>query len=134
MKTKQQNRYFALGVSALLLVWESVGCFAKGAKQPAATHGAATTAGAEKDSDLFLAAFDGDLAKVNALLAAGADPNAKTTDNGATALMMASLEGHTEVVNALLAAKADPNAKRTGHGATALYWASYTRITATPRW
>ena len=50
---------------------------------------------------------------VHALLAKGADVNAKSS-GGATALMLASQDGHLEVVNALLAKGAEVNAKSTG--------------------
>ncbi len=58
--------------------------------------------------DLFNAADGGDAATVKALLAKGADINAKA-NNGATALMLASQNGHIEVVQALLAKDADVN-------------------------
>ena len=47
---------------------------------------------------------------MRALLAAGADVNARQ-NNGGTALMLASLAERVEVVRALLAAKADVSAK-----------------------
>jgi hypothetical protein len=59
---------------------------------------------------------------VQALLAANADVNAKSTA-GVTALMEASRTGRTEIVQALLAAKADVNAKMITD-TTALMWAS----------
>ena len=71
---------------------------------------------------LIDAAHAGDLARVKALIAAGADANAKNTDGG-TALMAASGKGHLEVVQALLAARADANA-RAGNGSTALTFAT----------
>ncbi len=73
--------------------------------------------------DLRHAAYKGDLARVNALIAAKADVNAQHK-NGGTALMWASSKGHIEVVRALLAAKADVNA-RDGMGETALMKASF---------
>jgi uncharacterized protein len=57
-------------------------------------------------SDLFKAAYDGDLYQVKALIAAQVDVNAKIGD-GATALMAASQNGHQEVVQVLITAKAD---------------------------
>ncbi len=55
-----------------------------------------------KGNDLLKAAEKGDLPRVNALLAKGADVNAKNND-GWTALMYASYKGNLEVVQALLA-------------------------------
>ena len=52
---------------------------------------------------------------VQALLAAHADLNAKTTD-GMTALRLATQKGHAEVVQALLAAQAVGDVKKTGKG------------------
>jgi len=70
----------------------------------------ASTRANAKGDDLFTAAENGDLHRVNALLAKGADVNAKL-NNGGTALMLASQNGHLEVVQALLAKGADVNAK-----------------------
>jgi ankyrin repeat protein len=56
---------------------------------------------------------------VQALLAKGADINAKEKKGGTTALMVASLEGHLDIVQALLAKGADVNAKASD-GTTAL--------------
>jgi uncharacterized protein len=75
-----------------------------------------------EEGDLYKAAYDGDLSRVKALIAANADVNAKTGD-GITALIYASQNGHQEVVHALIAAKADVNAKA-NNGATALMAAS----------
>ncbi|MFQ5927816.1 MAG: ankyrin repeat domain-containing protein [Terriglobia bacterium] len=55
--------------------------------------------------DLIEAAKKGDAAAVEALLAAGADVNAKDKD-GMTALMLAEKEGHTTVVRLLEKARA----------------------------
>ena len=61
---------------------------------------------------LQIAAMDNELEVVKALLEAGADPNAKSSDNtDRTALHYAVEFGHPEVVKALIAAGADPNAK-----------------------
>ena len=59
---------------------------------------------------LMWPAANGHLEVVQALLAKGADVNAKEND-GRTALMMASQNGHLEVVQALLAKGAEVNAK-----------------------
>jgi ankyrin repeat protein len=55
--------------------------------------------------ELLDAARTGDLARVNSLIAAGADVNAKDGD-GFTALMLASVKGNAEVVNLLKQADA----------------------------
>jgi Ankyrin repeats (3 copies) len=78
---------------------------------------AGTRASAQAD-DLINAANNGDLASVKALLAKGADVNAKTS-YGWTALICASQHGHLEVVQALLAKGADVNAEQ-NNGRTAL--------------
>jgi hypothetical protein len=72
---------------------------------------------------LFSAASGGDAAAVQALLAKGAELNAKNND-GVTALIVASGNGHLDVVQALLAKGAELNAKN-NDGATALMLASY---------
>ena len=64
------------------------------------------------------ASYKGHRDLVQALLAKGADANAKAND-GVTALMLASRQGHREVVQALLARGADVNAKA-NDGRTAL--------------
>ena len=55
------------------------------------------------------AARTGSLAAVEALLAKGADPNAREAREQ-TALMWAAAEGHTPIVETLLAAGADVHA------------------------
>jgi ankyrin repeat protein len=69
------------------------------------------------------AAQKGDTEKVQALVAQGADVNAKA-NNGITALMFAAYEGHTDTVQALVAQGADVNAKA-NDGGTALMQAAY---------
>jgi ankyrin repeat protein len=59
--------------------------------------------------DLLRAAGMGDLARVKALLQAGADVNAKG-EGGITALMLASLNGRADIVRVLLDARAEVNA------------------------
>ncbi len=71
---------------------------------------------------LWMAARKGDVEAVKALLAKGADVNAKT-EYGATALSLAADKGHVEVVKILLASKADVNMKDTFYNATPLTWA-----------
>ncbi|HKG15591.1 MAG TPA: ankyrin repeat domain-containing protein, partial [Pyrinomonadaceae bacterium] len=60
---------------------------------------------------LVSAAGAGDAARVESLLAAGADVNA-AHDGGDTALMRAASKGHLQIVGRLIEAGADPNAER----------------------
>ncbi len=68
------------------------------------------------------AASAGDLAKVQELLAAGADVNA-ANKYGGTALAFASDKGHAAVVNLLLERGANPNTKDSFYNAAPLDWA-----------
>src|SRR5208282_1997053 len=77
--------------------------------------GLASAAVAGPAENLIDAATRGDMGAVQALLAEGADVNARTA-NGATALILASEEGHREVAQALLAKGADVNAKASDGG------------------
>jgi outer membrane protein assembly factor BamB len=71
----------------------------------------------------FLAAAKcGDAAAVEALLAKGAEVNAKSSYGG-TALAYASDKGHVEVVKTLLRHRANVNAKDSFYSATPLTWA-----------
>lgn len=79
--------------------------------------------------DLWSAARRGDAAAVKALLAKGADVNAKSA-YGATALSFACDKGDVEVVKILLANKAEVNVKDTFYKATPLSWAISKRHTA----
>lgn len=63
--------------------------------------------GEHKITPLMKAAWEGDEAIVQLLLAAGANINAKSTDGQETALMSAVTRGHVPVVKLLLAKKAD---------------------------
>jgi len=67
---------------------------------------------------LHWAAHDGDVARVDALIRARADVNARNRF-GSTPLYEAALEGNTEIIRRLLKAKADPDAANDG-GMTAL--------------
>jgi len=71
---------------------------------------AVTSYGQNNGQSLINAAENGNIAKVNTLLAKGVDVNAKNSI-GFTALRYASQNGHSEVVKALLAKGADVNAK-----------------------
>lgn len=74
---------------------------------------------ASPNEELWAAAKKGDAAAVKALLANGADANAKTA-YGVTALLHAAGQGHVEVVKVLLEHKADANIKDTFYGQTPL--------------
>jgi ankyrin repeat protein len=64
---------------------------------------------------------------VQALLTAGADPNATRLDSGETALMAAARAGHAPLLLALLAHGANVNARATVRNQTALMWAAAER-------
>ena len=78
---------------------------------------------------LHYAAGEGDVTKVEELLAAGADPKARS-QHGETALHISALPGSREIAHLLLEAGADVNA-RTPEGETQfmtpLMWAVYHR-------
>jgi ankyrin repeat protein len=76
----------------------------------AASRGDLARVEALRHARLFLAARDGDLAKLNELLDSGIDPNALLRDEW-TALMIASLNNHPPVVAALLRRGAYPDAQ-----------------------
>jgi len=61
---------------------------------------------------LLEAADEGDAASVAALLASGADADARTAPGGDTPLMRASARGHLEIARALLDSGADASAQR----------------------
>src|SRR5690349_25022756 len=81
-------------------------------------HASACAWASEVNSELIGAAGSGNLARVKALIAAGADVNVKTGD-GVTPLIAASDSGYEDVVQALLVGKAAVNA-RTSNGGSAL--------------
>lgn len=66
------------------------------------------SAAADLDAKLLAAAQKAHPAEVRALLAAGADPNARAAD-GSTPMLYAAHFGDADSVHALLAAKGDPN-------------------------
>lgn len=75
------------------------------------------------ESELLKAVAEGDVAAVEALLAAGAQING-ASPVGETALMRASSRGHLDVVRLLLDAGADVNGRR-GDGMTPLIYAAF---------
>lgn len=75
------------------------------------------------NEDLWAAARKGDAAAVEALLAKGANVNAKFR-YGATALSYASDKGHTEVVRVLLAHGADVEVEDTFYKSRPIHWAA----------
>ena len=87
-----------------------------GAKVQATTRNGAVT-------PLLLAATNGSAGVVKLLLAAGADPNARSAD-GATPLMTAAASGSVDAVRFLLDRGADVNAADTARGQTALMFAA----------
>jgi hypothetical protein len=82
---------------------------------------------AELNEQMVKAAMDGDAAAVKALLARGADVNAKGEYSGWTPLMMAVRKGDIELVNFLLANGADANTKSSLRSRTALMEAARNR-------
>ena len=78
------------------------------------------------NSELKVAAQNGQAEKVQALLEAGADANAKD-ENAMTALMWAAVGGDADTVQVLLDAGADASVKDK-QGSTAQTWASGTEI------
>ena len=77
---------------------------------------------AEKDSQFWLAAKNGDLATVSSLLEQGANPNT-TNDNGATAIHAATAAGSLQLVMFLQKSGTDIHTKTT-KGWTALHTAA----------
>ncbi|MHC4620631.1 MAG: ankyrin repeat domain-containing protein [Planctomycetota bacterium] len=73
---------------------------------------------------LMVAAQNGHMEIVKALLEAKADVNIQRKTDGVTALWMAAQNGHVEVVKLLLESKADVNVKDKTYGATALMMAA----------
>ena len=75
------------------------------------------------DQQLWDATRRGDAAAVRALIAKGANVNAKWRYDQ-TPLFKAAERGDAEIVQILLENKADPNVRDTFYGATPLYWAT----------
>ena len=76
------------------------------------------------NDELWAAARKGDAPAVKALLAKGADVNAKLR-YGTTALSYAADRGHLEVVKILMAHGAEVNIKDTFYNSPPLMWAAY---------
>jgi hypothetical protein len=75
------------------------------------------------DKDLIIAAYDGNVEQVRALVQKGANPNALAVDAW-TPLTVAAREGHLEAVKVLLDSGAKIDAPE-GGGNTALFWAAF---------
>ena len=73
---------------------------------------------------LWLAAAEGDLERLNHLLAIGAEVQAQPTGVPTSALWIAAQEGHTEIVKLLLALGANIEDQEPSDGRTALFQAS----------
>lgn len=78
---------------------------------------------AEPQTDLFKAAYQGNVAKVKAALQSGADKNGKDEKQSYTALMIATVTGHKNVVVALINLKVDIDSRNL-KGDTALILAA----------
>jgi ankyrin repeat protein len=76
---------------------------------------------ADKLTALMRASARGDLNATRALLGKGADPNAKSSEAGVTALMFAAYFGHAEIVKTLVAGGARIDLKD-NVGAAAVDW------------
>ncbi len=68
----------------------------------------------ELDKNLFIMCHNGNLSKVQELIAAGADVNKGHSADGNTPLIAAAEHGHLKVVEQLIAANADVN--KLSHG------------------
>ena len=79
--------------------------------------------GPSGETMLMLAARNGNPETIKALVAAGADVNAKESLRGTTALMWAAEQSHPAAVKALLDAKADYSLKSAGAGVPRAYMA-----------
>ncbi len=71
---------------------------------------------AKGGTPLFIAAKNGHIDVVNALITAKADVNKALTTDGCTPLCIAAQNGHKDVVDALIVAKADGNKARIDGG------------------
>jgi len=103
------TRRLAALLSLMLLLWTAAP--------------AQTTNSSPLDQQLWDATRRGDAAAVRALIARGANVNAKWRYDQ-TPLFKAAERGDAEIVKILLEHKADPNVRDTFYGATPLYWAA----------
>lgn len=76
------------------------------------------------NTPLYSASYRAFTEGVRWLLEQGADPHAKRTSDGHTAMMEAASDGSYEIVSMLIDAGADVNAVRTDDGMTALHFAA----------
>ncbi len=81
-----------------------------------------STAATPGDEALWLAAREGDLARVEALVESGVDPDARTR-YGASALSYAADKGAVDLVRYLLEKGVDPSVKDTFYNGTPMMWA-----------
>ena len=86
-----------------------------------------TASGQSSNEQMWSAISSGDKAKVEALIASGADVNSKTASNGQTALSYASLFGKKEIVELLIEKGADVNTSNI-YGESPLFQAAATDI------
>jgi hypothetical protein len=91
---------------------------------PEMAHAANERVDAEGRTKLCVAARDNKMEQVQALLAAGADPNLGRTDIGTTPVYFAAQKGHPGVLALLLNANADPFSARADDGRTPVYVAA----------
>ena len=125
MKPNDTPRVIALVAMVLLLNRFVACCQELDAVQTPTISGTQSLAPKQQvsknEGDLITAAEKGDLPRVKALISAGVDVNAKSSDeDGDTALIKACETGYPEIVRTLISAKADVNAKSNETGETAL--------------
>jgi len=107
MKTWPKNTVVIFSISLLVFIGALIGPQNGFAEPPKKSDKTQTVTGAtDTGQQLREEAEAGDLARVQALIAAKVNVNSKGKD-GVTALMLAAKEGHIKVVEALIAAKAD---------------------------
>jgi ankyrin repeat protein len=79
---------------------------------------------------IYLASFEGEIAVVRILIAAGADPNRAEGNRGKTALHQAAMNGRTDLLDLLITGGADMNARDSTDGDTALHLSAYSGLNA----
>lgn len=120
--TGKTINYFMMGV-----VIVSMSACAGGEKKKVENQQAESEAKAEvkaPKTDIFTAAFLGDVETIKQHIAYGSDLDEKEPTMGSTALISASTFGKTEIVRALLEGGADPNIQN-NEGSTALHSAAF---------